>query len=277
MPPHDVVPREDYDRLQHEVLELRRTQDEAAELEREIRSELEADIERHEADNRRLKSRIAALEEQLEDLQTKLRSSLAERSGLNQRLEDLRESERRLKRQSVTLEVNFEELESNLRIKDSNTTMLEDRYATVVEECAFLLARAEAAEEQVQRLREANRDLEDEISAMATREAKMSREDLRLNSSATLGSAESISGQPRNYLTMKDDELRTYIKTREEELSRQEKDLDALRKLLRSRTESKLKKLRNPFASPATSPRKGHSGGANLSRRISRLFTREHQ
>lgn len=304
-----MVLREEYDLLAQELYDTRRMGEESAELEREIREELEADISRRDAEIKRLKTRITLLEEQNEGLQAKLRNMLEERGSLTNRLENLKLSEQKLKRLSVSLEQDNEGLESNLRIKESNNSVLEERYTALVEENAFLLARVEEAEERVQRLKDTNRELEEDIAALSAKaqtragpeKGEFSSRGARdrqsesastlltgpgpssaSGSMASLPSAPSLSGPvSKNLLSMTDSELKNYIKIREAELSQEERDLETLRKLVRARTEKKLSKLRSAFAftpsSPRSPSRRMSGGGPSLSRRISRLFLREPQ
>jgi chromosome segregation ATPase len=308
----DCVSRADYEALREELADARQTHEEAADLERDIRQELESDIERRDADNSRLKGRIASLEEQVESLQIKIRSTLEERGSLNSRVESLKLSEQKLKRRSVSLEQDCEELETNIRIKESSTSVLEERYAAAIEENAYLLARAEEAEERVQRLKDQNRELEEDIAALSllarkpknanrgleedagglsTRDSnvKLGKEVVSASTLVTSDSHSSLSAftpstntapPSTNFLKMSDHDLKFFIKYRETELAQSERDLETLRKLLRSRSEKKLNRLQAAFS--PSSPRKPVGGSSSSSsssggigRRISRLFQRD--
>ncbi|KAI9033357.1 hypothetical protein DFJ74DRAFT_189227 [Hyaloraphidium curvatum] len=263
--PSGHVSREEFLKLEEELFDARRAYEEASELEREIRAELEMEAERREAECQRLRTRLRSVEEQLERSDAKLRAMLEERGALHTKLEQLRASEMKLKRRSVSLEQDCDELESNLRVTSTSVQQLEEQYAAVVEENAWLLARVDEAEERAQRLKDANRELEDELAAKGR--ASDAGAEARPDAPAV-----TVPLVPANFLAMSEDALREYIAAREDQLLREEKDISILRNLLRSRKESKLKKLAAGLHLAPTPKKQSQS---KLGRRISRLFHKD--
>ncbi|GAA5884999.1 hypothetical protein JCM16303_006510 [Sporobolomyces ruberrimus] len=142
---------------------------------KELQNELEQELERMEKAEKGMRRELELVQSDREDWKTKYTSALRDHTTtmthMQRELESLRTSEKKLRDQLRDMELDNDDLEKSEREKDSSLQDLENRYNKSLERIALLeeeLVTKAQLEEEVQRLKDEMRDINEELAIVRT-------------------------------------------------------------------------------------------------------------